>query len=124
MTIIDIAEAPVFDIPGTRFTGLASPLRGSRENSVWRVSVAPGTEPRFHRVTREEIFVALTGTGQIHVGGAVHDLTAGSVAVVPPATDFALSNSGTEPFEALVVLPVGGQAVLPGEAPFTPPWAA
>ena len=88
------------------------------------MSVGPGTEPRFHQLTREEIFVALVGTAQVHIGGTIHTLNAGSAAVIPPRTDFALANSAEIPFEALVVLPVGGQAVLPGEAPFTPPWAA
>ena len=123
MPVIDGATAPVFDIPGVRFTGLASPQRGSHENCVWRVSVGPGTEPRFHQLTREEIFVALAGMAQFHIDGTMHTLTAGSAAVVPPGTDFAIANSAEIPFEALVVLPVGGQAVLPGEAPFTPPWA-
>ncbi len=123
MTIINADAAPVFDIPGTRFVGLASPNRGARENCVWRVTIAAGAKPVFHQVTREEIFVGLSGAAQLHINGKIHDLGSGCAAVVPPDTDFALANPGQTPFEAMVVLPVGGQAVLPGEAPFTPPWA-
>ena len=124
MSIIDGSDAPVFDIPAGRFVGLVSPQRGSSENSVWRVRLAPRTEPLFHQMTREQIFVVLSGAAQLHIGGSVRNLTEGSAAVVPPRTDFALSNPGETAFEALVILPVGGLAVLPGEEPFTPPWAA
>jgi quercetin dioxygenase-like cupin family protein len=123
MTIINSDAAPVFDIPGVRFTGLASPQRGSRENSVWRVHLEPGAAPVIHKMTREEIFVALAGSAQLHIDGTVHDLAAGGAAIVRPGVDFGLANPGDTPFEAVVVLPVGGQAKMPGEPPFTPPWA-
>ncbi len=123
MTIIHSADAPTFQVPGVHFTGLASPRRGARETCAWRVSIAPGTEPTTHRVTREEIFVAVAGAAEVHINGAVHALAAGDAAIIPADTDFALGNAGAEPFEAVVVLPVGGQAMHPGSAPFTPPWA-
>ena len=123
MTIIHSTDAPSFEVPGVHFTGLASPKRGARETCAWRVRLDPGTKPTFHRVTREEIFVALAGKAAIHLDGTVHELRAGDAAVIPPDTEFALSNPDEMPFEAVVVLPVGGQAQLPGEAPFTPPWA-
>lgn len=123
MTIIRAAAAPVFDLPGVRFFGLASPKRGAHETCAWRVLLAPGTEPTVHRLTREEIFVALSGAATVHLDGVAHELAAGDAAVIPPETDFGLANPGAEPFEAVVVFPVGGQAMLPGKAPFTPPWA-
>jgi hypothetical protein len=46
------------------------------------------------------------------------------VRLVPANTDFALANAIEEPFEAVVVLPVGGMAQVGDAAPFTPPWAA
>ncbi len=123
MTIIRSAEAPEFNLPGVRFLGLASPKRGARETCAWRVRLDPGTAPTVHRLTREEVFVALSGRADIHLDGAVHELAAGDAAVIPPDTDFALGNSGEEPFEAVAILPVGGQAMHPGREPFTPPWA-
>ncbi len=123
MTIIHAADAPLFEIPGVRFTGLASPKRGARETCAWRVRLDPGTEPTVHRLTREEIFVALSGAATVHLNGATHELAAGDAAIVPADTDFALGNPGETPFEAVVVFPVGGQAMHEGQAPFTPPWA-
>ncbi len=123
--IIDGSNAPVFNLGDVRFTVLAAPSRGSQENSVWRISMAPGVAPgRVHRVTREEVFVALAGQASVTVGAETATLMAGSALVVPPDTDFSIANVGKEPFEAVAVLPVGGHAVLPGEAPFVPPWAA
>ena len=123
MTIIHSAAAPVFSLPGVRFFGLASPKRGARETCAWRVRLDPGTEPTVHRLTREEIFVAVSGSAHVHLHGVVHVVAAGDAAIIPPDTDFALGNPGAEPFEAVVVFPVGGQAMHPGQAPFTPPWA-
>ena len=124
MTLIQSSSAPVFALPGVTFTGLASPSRGSRENAVWRVLLQPQTPPRPHRVTREEIFVALSGVADATLAGVHYRLEAGSAFVVPPDTDFSLSNPGSQPFEAVVVLPVGGCAVIGDQAPFIPPWAA
>ena len=124
MKIIDAADAPAFDMPGVRFTGLAAPSRGARETAAWRIAVEAGTPARFHQVTREEIFIATGGRARFHIGGREHELVAGGCAIVPPNVDFALSNPFDAPFEAVVVFPVGGQAMLAGEAPFVPPWAA
>jgi quercetin dioxygenase-like cupin family protein len=123
MTFIAAADAPIFEIPGVTFTGLASPSRGSSENAVWRLSMAPGTAPHPHRLTREEIFVALSGCAEATVGLQRHQLSPGCALVVPAGEDFALSNPHDAPFEALAVLPVGAEAVIPGQAPFVPPWA-
>jgi mannose-6-phosphate isomerase-like protein (cupin superfamily) len=123
MTVIAPAAAAVFEIPGARFTGLASPRRGSCETCVWHVRIEAGSEPRFHKVTREEIFVALSGSAEVHLGGQVLDLVPGGAAIIPADTEFAIANSGDVPFEAVVAFPVGGEAVVAGEAPFVPPWA-
>lgn len=123
MTIVQGATAPVFNVGGTRFTGLASPSRGARETGAWRVRMAPGTEPVFHHLTREEILVAISGRARVHIDGKAQDLAAGDCAIVSAGTEFALSNPHDEPFEAVAVLPVGGAAVVDGKS-FNPPWAA
>lgn len=124
--LIRSEEAPVFEIPnapGVKFTGLASPKRGSKDTSAWRVSVAPGTPGTPHSVTREEIFVAIRGEALFTIAGKRHTLAAGGAIVVPAGTEFSLANESAVEFEAVVVFPVGGQAVMPGGATFTPPWA-
>ena len=122
MTVIRKAEAPVFTLPGLTVTGLASPSRGASETCVWRLQLAPATPGVPHRVTREEIFVAVSGRAVVTVAGTEHELGPGDAVVVPSDTLFSLANRSTEPFEAVVSFTVGGKAIT-NAAPFTPPWA-
>ena len=124
MTLNRPQDSTVFDIPGVTFTTCASPSRGSKETSVWRVRIAPGTKPHLHRVTREEIFVAVKGAGSAIVDGRSLAVTAGATLVVPANTEFGLGNDSDSDFEAIVVLPVGGAAIDGDAGPFVPPWAA
>jgi len=124
MTLNRPQDSTVFDIPGVTFTTCASPSRGSKETSVWRVRIAPGTKPHLHRVTREEIFVAVQGAGSAIVDGRSLAVTAGATLVVPANTEFGLGNDSDSDFEAIVVLPVGGAAIDGDAGPFVPPWAA
>ena len=124
MTHILASDAPRFQIPGAEFIGLAAPSRGAKETAVWRLRLSPGSAPTVHRLTREEVFVALAGAARATLAGKSFDLTAGAALIVPPDTDFALEAVGEEPFEAVVAMPVGGMARFAEGAAFTPPWAA
>jgi mannose-6-phosphate isomerase-like protein (cupin superfamily) len=123
MTHIPATEAPRFDAGGTHVTGLASPSRGARDTSVWRLSLDPGSSSPVHSLTREEVFVALAGRGHARIGSDTQELLPGDALVVPVGEPFAISNPGDEPFEAVVCLPVGGRAIVAGEE-LVPPWAA
>jgi mannose-6-phosphate isomerase-like protein (cupin superfamily) len=123
MPLTTPSQAPSFDLPGVHFTGLAAPSRGAQENAVWIVVIAPRTDGLPHQVTREETFVTLEGKANAVVGADTHHLTPGSALVVPPHTPFAVSNPYDHPYRAVVVLPVGGQALVADAPPFTPPWA-
>jgi quercetin dioxygenase-like cupin family protein len=123
MPIIPADDAPTFDMPGVHFTGLAAPSRGARETSVWLLAVDPRSPGVPHSVTREEIFVATAGRGEFHLDGQAHQLAPGDAAIVPPNVEFSVANPHDEPFHAVVVLPVGGEAVT-SDGAFTPPWAA
>lgn len=124
MPLVSGATAPQFTLPHATFTGLASPSRGSSESSVWRVTIAAGAGPAPHTLSREEIFVALSGAAVATIGSDTFAVAAGDTLVVPPGVLFSLANPHSEPFEAVCVLPVGGTACLPDGAPFVPPWAA
>ena len=124
MTIVHPSRTSTFDIPGVTFTGLAAPSRGSRESAVWHVRMSPGTPPAPHRLTREEVIVAVRGDARVRIGDVEADLPEGCAVIVPADVDFTLFNPGGTEFEAIAVLPVGGMAVIAGAAPFTPPWAA
>ena len=122
MHLIKSASAPAFEIPGLSVVGLAAPSRGSSETCVWRITLPPGTPATPHAISREEIFVALSGEARIQLDGRDHVLAPGDTLVVPAGEVFSLSNPGADPFTALAVVPVGGQAVFPSGERFSPPW--
>ena len=125
MPHITAADAPKFNLHGTEFTGLAAPSRGATETAAWRLVVPVGNAHGVtHQLTREEILVALRGSATARIGDTEHVFRAGDAIVIPAFTDFVLGNPGAEPFEAVAIFPVGGRAIMPGAAPFTPPWAA
>jgi mannose-6-phosphate isomerase-like protein (cupin superfamily) len=122
MPVIPAPKTFTHELPHARFKSLATPSRGSTETAVWRVQLAPHGEAVPHQLTREEVFVVLSGRARIRLGGQELEAGEGDVIVVPPNTDFALWSTSEQPVEALCCLPVGGQARM-GERVFTPPWA-
>ena len=123
MAVIPAPAAPTHDLGGARFTSLATPSRGSTDSSVWRVEIDPDTPATPHRLTREEVFVVLSGRAQVRIDGRSAVADTGDVIVVPADVPFELAASGSERMRALCVFPVGGQAMLDDGEPFTPPWA-
>lgn len=123
MPFISRSDSPEFRIPGVVFSGLASPSRGATENAVWRVRLEPGNVGTAHQLTREETIVATAGAAVATLDGVEYALGVGSALVIPPHVDFSLSNPHDDAFEAVAVLPIGGQARIGDAPPFTPPWA-
>lgn len=124
MPVVQAPTAPTHTLGDTDFTSLATPSHGGTDdNSIWRVTMASGTTPTPHSLTREEIFVVLRGTAEVTIGGNRSRAQAGDTIVVPKEVDFALGNRSDEPLELLCCLPVGGQARLADGTLFTPPWA-
>lgn len=123
MPVIHAPSAATHTLPGARFTSLATPERGTVDNSVWRVELAPGTPATPHELTREEVFVVLSGRARVRLGDELREASAGDAIVVPRDTRFELSVAGKEPLHALCCFPVGGQARLADGSMFVPPWA-
>jgi len=122
MSVVQAPSTPTHDLGGTRFTSLATPSRGSTETAVWQVEIEPGTAPTPHSMTREEVFVVLAGCAAVRLGEATAVAEPGDAIVVPPDTEFELSNADSTVLRLLCCLPVGGLARL-GDREFTPPWA-
>ncbi len=123
MPFIDNTNAPRFEIPGASFASIAAPSRGSEENAVWRTRVAPNTAGLEHHMTREEIILAVSGNGVVHIGGDRYPLLPGDAFAIPAFTNFSLACAGDTPFEAITVLPAGSRAVVAGKPSFQPPWS-
>lgn len=122
MHLIKAQTAPAFELPGLSVVGHASPSRGASETCVWRLTMPPGTPATPHAVDREEIFLVLSGAATIELDGSAQVLAAGDALVVPAGETLRLANPHAHPFTAVAVLPVGGQAVMPGGERFCPPW--
>ncbi|KIA64275.1 cupin domain-containing protein [Nocardia vulneris] len=123
MPFITAAEAPRFENEHASFIGLAAPSRGATENCAWRLTLEPGVDAPPHALDREEIFIAVSGAMTVTIDGETHTVAAGDALIVPAHQQFAMANPHAEPFEAVVVLPVGGQGLIPGQPPVTAPWA-
>jgi quercetin dioxygenase-like cupin family protein len=123
MPILTSPAAATHEMHGARFTSLASPQKGTHENCVWTVELAPGAPTTPHQLTREEILVILAGRASVVVGAERREVGAGDVVVVPPNTPFELAVVGDAAVRAFVCLPVGGKARLADGTTFTPPWA-
>ena len=123
MPVITAPSSPTHEIGGTKFTSLATPSLGSARTSIWQVEIPAGETPTPHELTDEEIFVVLEGAAAVTIDAVALTASVGDTIVVPAGVSFVLANAGEQPLRLLCCLPVGGQAVLPGGEPFTPPWA-
>ncbi|HEX7929126.1 MAG TPA: cupin domain-containing protein, partial [bacterium] len=105
MPIIRKRDTQSFQIPGLTVRRFASPQGGSKETSVWQISLAAGAPGLPHTVTREEIFVATAGAAQATIEGKTQALGPGDVLIVPAGVEFTLANRADVPFEAFVAFP-------------------
>ena len=77
---------------------------GSRHMSVCWVEVPPGASEKLHsHEEAEQVYVAVAGTGTMSAAGDTEQLSAGDLALIPPATDHELANAGDTPFALVSV---------------------
>ncbi len=122
MPVVHAASAQRYEFGDVTFVRLAAPQTGSTENSAWTFTIDPKSAGVTHRITREEIMIFLSGNAVAEIGGERHLVSKGDALIIPAHTDFRLSNESDAAVEGMATVPVGAQAVMPGEAPFTPPW--
>jgi quercetin dioxygenase-like cupin family protein len=126
-TLIRAAAAPHFEIHGAQVVGFASPTRGSASLAAWRLSLSPGTASPLHQLNVDETFIVLRGAADYEVDGTVLRVDAGDGVTVQANTSFRIRAIGDQPFEAVVVVPMGREgceARVEGGPPFAPPWTA
>jgi mannose-6-phosphate isomerase-like protein (cupin superfamily) len=77
---------------------------GSRNLSVNWLEVPAGAseELRSHEEA-EQVYVVVKGTGTMSATGDSQRLAEGDLALIPPATDHAIANDGTEPLALVSV---------------------
>jgi mannose-6-phosphate isomerase-like protein (cupin superfamily) len=121
MQVIRAAEAPTFQLPGVRFTGLAAPSRGSAGLCTWKVTVDPGVGGEPHTIDRDEVFMVLSGTVQITPDG--DKLEAGDAVVVAAGEPIRLTNLGAGAAELHVAITAGFTGTMADGTTIQPPWA-
>lgn len=122
MTVIRLADAPRFQLPGVEFTGLAAPSRGSADICTWRLTVEPSREtPEPHELDQDEIFMIISGTVRISPDGA--ELGPGDAEVIPAGSPIQLINTGDRPAELYVAIRAGFTATTADGTKVRPPWA-
>ena len=124
MPIVKAADAPVFYLEKTKFTGLTAPSRGATELSSWFLDLETGAGGAPHYLDHEEVFVGLTGVITISIDGEAFELTPGDAVSVPAGAALGANNFGSETARAVVCLPVGTKATFADGTEFgVPPWA-
>jgi len=121
--IISSQDAPVFRQHGATAVGYASPSRGATDLSLWRLSIAPREASPPHSLSREEVFLALSGSAVAVIDGTEHPFAEGDCLVVPTGVPFVLI-AGDAGLDAVCAMAAGGQATLLPDGPtISPPWA-
>lgn len=126
MSIVRATEAPIFELPGTRFTALTAPSRGATELSTWILELEPGSgkDGQKHWLDHEEVFIVLNGVLTASVNDEEAEIKPGDALSVPARALMAISNRGEVPVRAVVCIPAGTQATFAdGQEIGTPPWA-
>ncbi|MFI6676657.1 cupin domain-containing protein [Kribbella sp. NPDC050470] len=122
MQVVRADEAPVFELPGVRFTVMAAPSLGSAGLCTWKLTVDPGAggdQP--HTVDRDEVFMVLDGTVQVTPDG--DKLGAGDAVVVAAGEPIRLTNLGAGPAELYVAVTAGFTGTMADGTTVQPPWA-
>jgi quercetin dioxygenase-like cupin family protein len=123
MPVLKAPSEWTHELPEVRFRSLATPTRGTRENSVWRVRFSAGAASAPHSLTREEIFVVLAGELRVEWEDGHQLAREGDAIVVPAEVTFTARAIGEAPVEMLCCFPVGGRARLASGELITPPWS-
>ncbi|WP_371496073.1 cupin domain-containing protein [Kitasatospora sp. NBC_00374] len=123
MPIIRSTEPTIHETHGARFVSYASTATGSTELSAWRVELDAGTTGVEHTVSREEVFLVLTGAPVLALDGAQAVLTPGDTAVAPAGTRLCIHTTD-HPATLWVTTSTGLTATLPDGSVIAPPWAS
>ncbi len=122
MPIVHETDVVVHQMHGATFHSFAAPASGSKELCAWRLELAGGTAGQPHQVSKEEVFVLLTGQLTVTLDGVSSTLTPGEVILVPPGSSLCIDNDAAEPATAWVTTSVGLQATMANGAVISPPW--
>ncbi|KAA6223215.1 cupin domain-containing protein [Streptomyces albofaciens JCM 4342] len=121
MHVVTETDARTTRTAAAAMFGLAAPSQGSTELCTWRVEMAAGKETPVHTIDREQVWMPISGAFEVVIGDETEIVKAGQAVMVPGGATRRLT--ALEDAQALVAMPVGGQAALPDGNKVTLPWA-
>jgi mannose-6-phosphate isomerase-like protein (cupin superfamily) len=123
MPVIDNSTLKTFTLPGLVHQTVAGPAQGLKTLEVWVETIAPGAGTPVHRHDCEEVFVILTGGGQVTLAGQVQDFGANHTLIVPRGVVHQVVNTGQEDMHLVAVLGAApARATTPDGQPILVPW--
>ncbi len=122
MPFTPAADAVVHDLHGVRFVSYVRPAMGSEELCAWRGELPAGTAGPTHRISREEVFLVLSGAVDLTIDGEMRSLKPGDAAVAPAGSRLGVANATQEPAAMWVTTSVGLEASMPDGSHISPPW--
>jgi mannose-6-phosphate isomerase-like protein (cupin superfamily) len=123
MPFVTAEDAVVHELHGVRFVSYAASALGSRELCAWRGEVPAGTAGPAHGISREEVFLVLSGSVELTIDGETRSMAAGDAAVAPAGSCLMVANTTQEPAAMWVTTSIGLEASLPDGSRISPPWA-
>jgi mannose-6-phosphate isomerase-like protein (cupin superfamily) len=123
MTILPKPVAHTHELGPVQFTALATPSRGTKQTTLWKIDVPAGAPPTPHALSNEELFIVTLGSAIVRMEGEELRAEVGDCIVIPAETVFELTNGGAGPLSLLSCMPSGTEVIM-GEARFIAPWTA
>jgi len=105
MDLLHIAETPAERFPSGRETRRLAGVAGlpTTRFAMGHSMLDPGGAIPEHRHPNEEVYVVLSGTGSMAVGGDRQEVAAGACVFIPPESPHELRNTGNGPMAVLWV---------------------
>ncbi|MBT5263421.1 MAG: cupin domain-containing protein [Rhodospirillaceae bacterium] len=125
MTILKNAELPRAALPGIEHVTLAGSQNGLKHLSVWSQHIEPGGATPPHRHDCEEVVLIRSGSGELHLGGEVHQFNADTTLVVPRNAEHQIINTGVGSMELVGIFSTSPVEVfLPDGQAIELPWVS
>jgi mannose-6-phosphate isomerase-like protein (cupin superfamily) len=123
MTVLHAPPTHTHELGPVTFTALATPSRGTKQTTLWKIDVPVGAPPTPHALSNEELFIVTQGSALVRIGDIDTVAKVGDCIVIPAETVFELTNAGNIALSLLSCMPAGTEVIM-GEVRFVPPWTA
>jgi len=104
-TDVEAEDVKMEEASGVKKRVLISEADGAPNFIMRRFAIEPGGFTPYHTHSWEHEVYVLSGIGQVRLGEARHELSAGTVVLVLPEEKHNFVNTGSEPLDFLCIIP-------------------